>query len=400
VCVLILLGLLGLAGYVGVRELWAWRHFRAAEEDLQRYHTEGARAHLQNCLEVWPRDARTLLLAARVARQAGELEQALDYLREYDALPGRDAEARDLELRLVHAAAGDVDPVEEYLQTLVEKGDPQAASILEALTTGYLRTYRQREAMLCLDLWLALQPDSPQALFLRGRAAQRQHEHRLAADDFRRVLDLDLERDDARLRLAQSLLETGAHAAALEHLEVLRGRRPEDPEVLTRIAFAHCALGRPEEAVPLLDAVLAGHPGYLSALRGRGEVALQTGHADQAEDWLRQALAAGPHDRQATFALQQCLERQGKRDEARAVEVRRKRLEADLLRVNEIATRLLPARPRDPNLQCELGMLLLQTGHEEVGERWLRSALTLDPNCTAAHQALVAYYASGRQPPQ
>jgi tetratricopeptide (TPR) repeat protein len=386
------LALVGAGAYVGGPQLSAWRHRRAAEDALERFHTDEARGHLEACLETWPRDPRTRLLAARAARQAGDLEGAYRHLREYGDLPGRDEEARDLELRLLRAASGDVDPVEEYLQGRVEKGDPQGPLILEALLAGYLRTYRQREALLCVALWLERQPDSAQALFCRGRVAQRVHDYRAAARDFGRVVELDPDRDDARLSLVQCLLEVGEHGAALEHLDVLRARRPDDPEVLSRMAFAHGALGRPGEAARLLDAVLDAHPGHVPALRGRGEVALQTGHPDAAERWLRRALAATPYDRQANLALEQSLERQGKRAEARKVAARRKRLEADLLRVNDIATRLMPARPRDAGLHCELGTILLRIGHQDVGERWLLSALALDPACAAAHRALADYY--------
>ena len=386
------LAVLALGGFWGGRQYSAWRHFRAAEDALQRYHAAEARSHLQACLECWPRDPATHLLAARAARQAGDLEESYRYLREYDDLPGRDAEARALELVLLRAASGGVDAVEEHLQSLVEKGHPQSNLILEALATGYLRMYRQREALLCIALWLQRQPDSTQALYLRGQVAQRVHDYRRAAKDFGRVVELDPDRDDARLRLVQCLLEKGEHAAALAHLEILRARRPDDPEVLSRIAYVDNALGRPEEAAGILDSVLAEHPGYVPALRGRGEVALQTGRPAEAEGWLRRAVAATPYDRQAGIALEQCLKRLGKTAEAEAVSDRRKQLERDLLRVNEISTRLMPAAPRDPALHGELGTILLRIGHEEMGERWLLSALTLDPSCAAAHRALAEHY--------
>jgi tetratricopeptide (TPR) repeat protein len=395
--IVILLAGLSVAGYWGNRQLSAWHHLHAAEQALDRYHPAKAREHLESCLECWPNDPRTHLLAARAARQAGDLDAAYRLLKEYAALPDADEQTHGFELILLRAASGDVNAVEEHLFSLVEQNDPRSAAILEALAAGYLRTYRQREVMLCLQLWLDREPDCPQALFVRGQVAQRLHAYGPAAEDFTQVVKLDPERDDARLRLVQCLLEKGEPARAREQLEILKSRRPDDPDVLSRLAAADIALDRFAEAAGLLDGVLADHPRFVLALRLRGEVALKTGQA-AAEDWLKQAVALAPYDREANLDLEQCLKRLGKTAEAKAAAQRRRQLEADLLRVNEIATKRMPDRPRDVALHCELGLLLLRIGHEDTGVRWLLSAVALDSSCTAAHRALAAYYAAHGEP--
>src|SRR5262249_60323721 len=48
---------LGVGGYVGGRQLWAWRHYRDAERALQKRPIQdlaGARQELDACLTVWP----------------------------------------------------------------------------------------------------------------------------------------------------------------------------------------------------------------------------------------------------------------------------------------------------------------------------------------------------------
>jgi predicted Zn-dependent protease len=383
--------ILGVGGYWGKRQLDAWRHLHAAEEALKRYHPAEAREHLNACLTAWPNDPRIHLLAAQAARQAGDLETAYRLLKEHADLPGAEEQARAFELALLRAASGEVNSVEEHLLSLVEGNHPRSSEILEALAAGYLRTYRQREVMLCLRLWLAREPDCPQALFVRGQVAQRLHLFGPAADDFAQVVKLDPQRDDARLRLVHCLLEKGEPGQAVEHLDILKAQRPDDPEVLSLLAAVHLALDRPAEAVRLLERVLSKHPGSVLALRLRGEAALKLGQAVEAEGWLKRAVAAAPYDRQANLDLEQCLKQLGKTAEAQAAADRRRNLEAALLRINEITTKEMPARPRDAALHCELGLLLLRIGHEDVGVRWLLSAVALAPSCTAARKALAAH---------
>ena len=49
-------------------------------------------------------------------------------------------------------------------------------------------------------------------------------------------------------------------------------------------------------------------------------------------------------------------------------------------------------RPRDPALHCELGRLFLERGNRPAAERWLLSAVQLDPHYRPAHEALAAFY--------
>src|SRR5262249_13670634 len=154
VCLVAGLVLLGLAAYRAHQQMRAWREFRAARELLARYRPAEARAHLEVCLQIWPRDPETHLLAAQAARQAGDFEAAANLLREYDELPGRDPEARTLELALGCAASGNLDPVEAHLQTLLAQGDSRSELILEALVAGYLRTHRTIDAMRQVEAWL------------------------------------------------------------------------------------------------------------------------------------------------------------------------------------------------------------------------------------------------------
>jgi predicted Zn-dependent protease len=394
---LVLAGLVlaGLGAWVGGRHLWARHHLRAAESALESYHPAEALEHLRACLRVWPRDVHTRLLAARAARQAGDFDEAQQHLEEFDQLardlPDEEAAEGTLEWALLRVQNGDLER-DEFLLKAVEKNHPQWALIVEALTEGYLRMYRVVEASACLHLWLSRQPDNVRALLLRGQVCQRLHDYKAAAENYRRVVRLVPGHDDARLRLANALLEAGQNREALRHLEQLRRRQPDNSEVLVRLGYGLNNLGRSARARQFLDRVLAREPHNTAALIGRGQLALQVSRVGEAEGFLRRAVAASPHDRKAHFLLYKCLEQAGKTTEAAAEKRQWKRLEASMVRIIEIGNRLMPLKPNDPALHCELGTILLRIGQEELGVRWLHSALQCDARWKPAHAALADYY--------
>ena len=106
------------------------------------------------------------------------------------------------------------------------------------------------------------------------------------------------------------------------------------------------------------------------------------------------AVRAAPEDYQANFGLGQVLSEEGKDAEAKEQLARAERIKDRNERFGEIITRDMSMLPRDPALHAELGRLLLEMGHKEAGERWLLSALSLDPRLWAAHAALADYYNS------
>lgn len=383
--------LLVLIGWKGLPYGRAWRAWQRAQEELVRHHPTAAWNYLEECLRFWPRDPAVHLLAARAAWQKEDFAAAGQLLKEYADLPDHDPQAHALELALWQAALGNIDLVQERFQTMLEKNDPHSILILEALSAGCLRTYRHKEAMLFLNVWLQYAPEDPQAYYLRGRAWERPHAYDEAIRDYRRTVELDPSRDDARRRLITCLLEQGDFLAAGEQLDILRQHQPDDPAVAVGQAMVAHGLGRKEEAVALLDDVLTRHPDFVPALRGRAQLALQEGQGEQALAYIRRALKYSPYDRQSNYIYQQCLEKTGRTAEALLQKAKLARLEADILRYQDIYNKLMPRHPHDPKLHYELGTIFLRLGEEELGVRWLESALRLDPAFAPAQQALADY---------
>jgi tetratricopeptide (TPR) repeat protein len=388
--------LLGCGALLATLYLWPWYHWFAARRALERYHGAEARDHLVVCLRRWPSSPGVHLLAARAARLAGDYDRATEELSRCQELQQAPTDEAALEWTMLRAAGGDFAPeVVEYLQTRARKDPASAPMILEAMAEGYVSVYRLFDALACLNIWLQQQPDNPQALFLRGNAMRQAQALPRAVPDYRRVVELEPDNREARKWLALGLEQIGRYEEALTHLEYLRQRQPDDPDVLVPMAACRSKSGQAAQARQILDGVLARQPHHGKALRARGEVELLAGRPAEAEDWLRQAAAELPNDYLTQWTLYQCLQQQGKEDEAKAQLARTEAVKARRERLGEIESRKMTEHPHDPALHCELGKLLLSLGEEDFGERWLLSALReSNDQYGPAHAALADYYDS------
>ncbi len=389
--VLLLLGSSGV--WVGWRCLAVY-HLKAGREALERYHPDEARPHLEAWLQLWPNHAETLLLLARTARRADALEVVEQYLANYRQLHGQ-SEALFLEEILHSAAKGETDKVFKHCCQLVQANDDTATLALEALVQGYFRTYRFVEGFDVLQVWRARQPDNTQALlFLAGLQAI-QLRHREAVETYGRILEFDPDHATARFRLATLLLQANKPEQAIPHLNYLRQRQKSDPRTpMVLVLLARCldCLGQEDEGEQLREEVLAQHPQFVPALGDRGRWAVRQGRWNEAETWLREALASEPTNRDLRYHLVQCLYKSGKGAEAEFELQQLQHMETYWNRWEEITQRELPQRPSDPALHLELGRLLLAQGQTEDGLYWLSRVLSAGPANDAVHRVLADYY--------
>jgi tetratricopeptide (TPR) repeat protein len=374
--------------------MWASYHLGVARSAMEQYHTREAIPHLQAALSVWPHDPETLLLTARAARRAEVFDRADQYLDQYQAVRGVEDESLVLERALVQAERGDIESVSEYCQGLVKQDHPDTPLILESLSRGFLRAYRLHEADLCLKEWLRRESDNAQAHFVQAQLYNLQGRDLDAVVAYRRVLTIDPEMEDARLRLCVALLQLGSVEEVLPHLEYLKQRSPDDLMVQVYLARVYDRLGRSQEAEQVLDTVLERQPQLPAALAERGRLALQAGQNEQAEKWLREAVTLDPNDYPSQYQFVLCLERNGKQDELQKARARLQTIEDDLKRIRMITTIQMQQTPHDPDLHYQVGMIALRAKTTREALRWFQSALREDPNHAPTHKALMEYYES------
>ena len=243
-------------------------------------------------------------------------KQRIVYLDQYQEVRGPEDESLILERVLVRVERGELDSVLNFCLARIERDDAGTPLILEAMSRGYLRMYRPREAERTLTEWLQRQPDNPQALLIQGQVYDLETRQHDSIASFRRALTADPEMDDARLRLCEALMQLGLTGEAQPHLEYLSRRLPDNLMVQVHLARVQDRMGHTEKAEALVDAVLARQPRFPPALADAASSPCAAGQTEEAEMWLRQAVALEPGDRQSHYQLSQCLEKNGKPEEA------------------------------------------------------------------------------------
>ncbi len=385
-------GILVIVGVVPAREVWALWHERAARLALAADRLPEARREIDLALHVRGTRSSTLLLASHIYRLQGRYPEAGQLLDRCDRHNGI-SEPLKIEWLLLRCQRGQIDGLAPNLMALVKAGHPESANILEALSAVYQQETRYGEALDCLNLWLERKPDSLRALNWRGWVSAQLDHRTQALTDYERLLELQPQRSDVRLRLAEILVDSTRHAEAVPHLERLRDELPDNPDVAVALARCYRVQMRKDEARELLDGVLREHPDHVSALMVRGQLELDAGRFRDAESWLRQALERSPQDTEARYILYQSLRGQpGRQHEAEQELARWKQDKFTQDRLTRLLRTELDQRPNDPDLARETGELLLARGERERGLYWLQRALAINPRHVATLKALVAWY--------
>jgi len=338
-----------------------------------------------------PTSSQIHLLLAQIARRTGDVDEAAHELELSQRLGKPGDEAVELEQMLLRAQRGEMYGVETYLRERVLEDNPDSILILEALTQGYLETFHLQGALYCSERLLERRPDHVQALLWHSGVMERINRATDAVKDYRRALELDPENVWARLSLGDVLIHLNQPREALEDFERLAEHQADNPAVVLGLASCRRRLGQHEEAERLLDLLLAHHPNEPEILSERGQLAMEADQLSAAEEWFRRAVRGRPYDRPLNYALSQCLERQGKRSEAKEFEGKVERLETDGKRLYELSRQIF-AKRRAPAERCEVGILCLRLGREREGVNWLLGALQDDPRLPEAHKALADYY--------
>jgi tetratricopeptide (TPR) repeat protein len=380
---------------------WPERHFRQARIALASRDYRLARQRLERYLEARPDKAEAHLLLARLDRRMNDYAEFTRHLAACQRLGGR-ADAIELERGLSAIQEGVYNPELDKLcsENLARADAEEQFVILEALSQGLTKTYRIKEALVCLDRMLDLQPDSTYALRRRAWVCMQLQQHDQAEKDYRHALDIDPEDGAARLGLAQILESVRKnHAEAAEHFEQLWNKE-KTAAVALGLAQAWRQIGRAPEAAHLLDSWLTEHPGDALALAERGRLAVEGQAGEQGEQMLRRAVALAPYQFDAYYTLYLYLNRQGRTAEAKECEARmqkaREEGKATMGQLSELMKKL-QSTPDDADLRCQIGQLFLRNGEEE-GLRWLLLNVQNHPDHRPSHLALADYYEKSRQP--
>jgi tetratricopeptide (TPR) repeat protein len=377
--------------------LWAKHELGAAEQAFKNNRLAEARVHIQRYLRVWSNSVPAHFLAGRIARRQMDFESAANHFKRCGEQEGWSRPLAD-EFALMRVQQGDLEGNEQYFQREVANGNPNSALFLEAFVEGYMRLDRLVDVNACLLRWQQLEEDNMYFYLLRGSIRERIPNVRAAGEDYSKVLELNPDFDEARLRLVRILLAGHKAEEALGHALRLRERLPGNPEVPVLLARCYFETGEPERARPLLAEALEHDPANQPALLASARLFIQDGDLERAESCLRQARAIDPHSLEVLFVLAQCLRERGKEAEADQIQAAFKQIESDWTTLHDIRTRKIGASPDDPDLRYQGAIILIRLGEVKEGIEWLKRALALNPNHEPSRKALAAYFREVGEP--
>jgi putative PEP-CTERM system TPR-repeat lipoprotein len=216
-------------------------------------------------------DPSLLAMAGRMSLASGDREQALEYLAQASAAPGKEQPADvQLEVASGYLAAGDLDRAVELLEKMPEGG-----------ATGL-----RREQLLMLAL---LQKGENDKAIAEARAL-------VARSD-----------DDAAVRnlAAGVYAAAGKRDLARQEFNAALKIKPNDAATLTNLARLDLAEGKPADAEANFKRVLDADPKNLLAMTGVAVSASARGDNKEAEKWLNKAAADHPDSVEARLSMAQ-----------------------------------------------------------------------------------------------
>lgn len=134
----------------------------------------------------------------------------------------------------------------------------------------------------------------------------------LAIRTYQEVLRINPDHEGALDCLASIYMGQAAHGEAYPLVARLARKGPDNPQILVNLAVLEIALGRPEEAIPLLDKAesLPGAPLFLLCLH-KGVALSRIGRLAEASHWYARAEQLDPGHPPLLFDMAVNSDRQG-----------------------------------------------------------------------------------------
>jgi tetratricopeptide (TPR) repeat protein len=366
----------GLLGWLGM-EAYAEYKYHLAEGAARRYEFDEALRHLGACLWLRPGRFQYCFCAARVARRARRFGEAHEYLALCQELAGDQADVSLLERTLLRAQEGEVLAVDRLLWVAIKENHPEKNLIYEALAQGYVHIGYLPLAEECLAPLLQAEPEHAEAWLWRASVFELSGNRSETGTFYRKAVELRPDNPRYRLGLALFLVSLNNFEEARPLLERLCALQPDNPDVLAGMAGLLVEAGPQEAAGDLLERALKIRPDHVQALTASAKLAFRSQQFGEAEDYLRRALAVDPTERVAHYLLYQCLEKEGRKEEAARQRVRFKTVQRDLIRLDEILRTDLFHNPRRGELYKELSAIFARNGRDDLSRAWREQAVRL-----------------------
>ena len=196
--------------------------------------------------------------------------------------------------------------LEKAYQT--RKDDPVVAAHLGLV---YLRQDKDDKALAVLSHWAELEPNSPDALYFKGKAAMY-----LASDSFVQLTKVAPDSYRMYQLRAEMLRQQGLTPAAINEYKKAISQKPDAAGLHYALGTLYREAGRLDEALAEFNEELKISPNDAMTDFFIGDVYLQQNNVESAQQYLSQALAIQPGLADAQLDMAKTYDRQGKVAEA------------------------------------------------------------------------------------
>lgn len=386
--VAIAIGFLGCAFWFSRPQIADWANWNGHRAVADRQLDTGFR-WFQRGEMIFPDQGGSQFGMARIERLRGRPDLMAGHMQK-SAKAGFSSERLHREQLLAMAQSGQIRQIEREIPSLLMNPGDDGPAICEAIVSGYLMSFRLKEAMSILEAWQRDHPEDAQPFVVRGMYFAQRQTWSKAAEEFATALKMAPQRSDVRVQYAETLL-------SLHELERARSQFEQALSASPRNAVAHVGLGRC--LLELGETKLAQHQ-FEDALKsdpkswnGRfwlGKLLSSQGKADEAVPLLKSVCDEKPYEPDVRYTYAMALQTAGKNAEAQEhlqYVTAQTKAQSELRNKIEILER----SPSRADLRYEIGKILLEFGNPQEGLGWLHSVLEIDPTHTGAREAIADF---------
>lgn len=350
-----------------------------------------ARAPLERWLKARPDSAEAAFLGAKGLFAFNLFEDGFRALGRAETL-GHDPDAVARLRAITLAKLGQHDQAIPTLRRLLDASDAPDPEASEALARAYLETFQLHAAGTAIERWIREAPENPKAYLWRVQLGLRTKVGpEEIARDYREAIRVDPGCDEARVGLAEILIDEHKFEEARQLYEAVVARKPDDAAAELGLGLTLAGLGDEDGAIRHLERAAELAPRNVKPRIERARIDQRRGRYEAALAWLDRAVEADPSDPDARYNRGLVLTRLGREDEARADRDRATQLRKDHETLSQLLTDLFN-RPGDTQLQYDSALWLFEHGHPEEGLRWAEKVLKARPDHPETNRLLADYY--------
>ena len=229
----------------------------------------------------------------------------------------------------------------------------------------YMEEGKYGEAEIVLLKAIKANPSDSEMIFILVELYQATGDHQQAVFNLKKILDMDPDNVDAKLKLGNYYLQAGPVAGDHLYEEAVKlgdeilVTEPENLDAKILLANAYAGLKKLDEAVALLDVVLEADPDNLAALLNQGAFHMRLGQTDEALEYYKLAISKAPDNPMSQRSIANYYASTG--DKEKAEEHFRKAFDLD---------------PDDQNTLFSLTRFYMENKEPEKVEEFYKEAIT------------------------